>query len=398
LQTRFLTGAGGHRGSFFVSVSQFGTAFSFHCILAFMPFHIIRISPFGPKETMVWIGMILGSSNIFAALAASFWGGLTSRFSPKLLFERGMLCNGILMFLMGFIDNLYFLLLLRIIQGVLGGVSTIGLVLVSSLSPEERLPRDLSLFQNSITAGQLLGPPVGAYAASFFGYRAPFILASVIVCVSLFFCHACVSDIPPQKRKALSGSSFNRLILTGWVLSLVITIHLTFLPSILPSILEGLQLKGDVALSSAGLIIMAYTGTAIFGNYLLSRLSPRVGLRNVIAVACVLGSLLQVSLIFGGTIWSFTLIRMLQMGLVAVVVPLIISIFARDAGGKVLGFLNSSRFVGGAVGPVMATSVLAYSSLLTLYALIAAFTLASLWAFLASDKIKGISSESSDKG
>ena len=168
-----------NKGVFFIAVSQFGMAFSFHCILAFMPFYIIRISTFGPKETILWIGMIMGASNVIATFTASFWGGLTSRFRPKALFEWGMLCNGTLIFLMGFTSNLYILLILRIFQGMLGGVSTIGLILIASLSPGERLHKDLSLFQNSITAGQLMGPPIGAYAASLFGYRAPFVVAFI---------------------------------------------------------------------------------------------------------------------------------------------------------------------------------------------------------------------------
>ena len=62
---------------------------------------------------------------------------------------------------------------------------------------------------------------------------------------------------------------------------------------------------------------------------------------------------------------------MLQMGFIAGIIPLIFSIFAREVGGRRIGFLNSSRFVGAAIGPLMATSVLAYSNLLTLYFLIA---------------------------
>ena len=154
------------RGIFFISVSQFGITFSFSYIMTFMPFYITQISTFGPKETMIWIGMIMGPSYLLTALTAPFWGGLTSRFSPKLLFERGMLCNGILFLLMGFTSNFYLLFLLRVIQGTLGGVSTIGLILISAMSPEERLHKNLSFYQNSMTTGQLMGPLLGAYSVS----------------------------------------------------------------------------------------------------------------------------------------------------------------------------------------------------------------------------------------
>jgi len=375
-----------HTGVFFIAVSQFGMAFSFHCILTFIPFYIVKVSPFGPKETMIWIGLILGASNLVASVTAPIWGGLTSRLSPKLLFERGMLFNGILILLMGFTGNLYLLLLLRIMQGALGGVSTIGLVLISSLSPEERLHKDLSLFQNSITAGQLIGPLVGAYAAALFGYRAPFISAFIIVSIFIVFCHRYVSDIPLQKKKVHPSSPFKKSLLLGWALSFIATIHLTFLPSVLPRILEGFQLVGDVALKSAGFIIMTYTLTAILGNYLLCQLSSKIGAKKVITVACLSAILFQVLLILSKGVLSFMVIRMIQMGFIASVFPLMFSIFAKDVSGKMIGFLNSSRFVGSALGPLIATSVLAYSNLLTLYILIAGLTLCSLWAFMTTDK------------
>jgi hypothetical protein len=77
---------------------------------------------------------------------------------------------------------------------------------------------------------------------------------------------------------------------------------------------------------------------------------------------------------------------MIQTGFIAAIFPLTISVFARDVGGGMIGFLNSARFFGNALGPLMATSVLAYSNLLTLYIAIAGFTLVTLWAFLASKR------------
>ena len=163
-----------------------------------------------------------------------------------------------------------------------------------------------------------------------------------------------MSDIPPQKKESHSDVFFKKEILIGWTLSFIATIHLTFLPSVLPRILEGFQLMGDVALKSAGFIIMSYTFTAISGNYLLSRLSSKIGLMKVITIACISGACFQVLLILSGGVLSFMVIRMIQMGFIAAVFPLTISIFARDAAGSTIGFLNSSRFAGSAVGPLMA--------------------------------------------
>lgn len=369
------------KGIYFIAASQFGIAFSFNCIMSFMPFYILRISPHSPKETMVWIGLIMGTTSLVAALAAPFWGGLTARVRPKLLFQAGIFCNGVLFCLMGFTENLPLLLGLRMLQGAVGAVSTIGLVLIAGMAHGERLPTYMSLFQNSMTAGQLIGPPLGAYAVALFGYHAPFVIAPVITFVSLAYCRRHVQDLPIQPAGPKAEKTFTRALLWGWGLTVVGTIHLMFLPSILPHLLENFGLTGEVAVGAAGTIMMVYMTSAILGNYLLVRLSGRWGISRLIAFACLSATALQMLLYFSGDVYVFTLIRLLQTAAIAAVFPLVISTFVGSARGATLGFLNSARFVGNAIGPMMATAILAHADVLTLYLAIAGLTLAVWWGF-----------------
>lgn len=48
---------------------------------------------------MLWIGMIMGGTPLVAAFAAPFWGSLTARIRPKLLFQIGIFCNGLIFFI-----------------------------------------------------------------------------------------------------------------------------------------------------------------------------------------------------------------------------------------------------------------------------------------------------------
>ena len=375
------------KGIYFIALSQFGIAFSFNCIMSFMPFYILKVSSYDEKETMLWIGMILGATSMVAALAAPFWGSLTARVRPKLLFEGGIFFNGIIFFLMGFVENLPLLLTLRLIQGTLGAISTIGLVLVATSAPKNALPKYLGLFQNSMTAGQLIGPPLGAYAVTLFGYHSPFIIAVIVVFISLVYCHRYVRDIPVQPKRTKQGKQLTSGILWGWGLTIVGTIQLMFLPSVLPHILKGFQLTEQAAITSAGTIMMAYMATAIVGNYLLVSLAYRVGTARIVIIACLSAAVLQGLLYISVGVYSFTLIRVLQTGMIAAVIPLIISTFANTGGGgTTLGFLNSGRFVGNALGPMMATTILAQSGLLTLYLAIAGLTIVMLVGFLSSIK------------
>jgi len=369
------------KGVFFILMSQFGLAFSFNVVMSFMPFYIIKISTHTSHDTMIWIGMIMGLNSFIAAATAPFWGSLTSQIRPKILFELAFLANGIIFLLMGFTDSLPILLALRLIQGALGGASTVGLFMISQLSSNNRLAANLSLYQNSMTAGSLLGPPVGAYLAAHLGYRSPFIVSVVMIGIFLSLCHIYVAEIHKKETIRDRNISLNQGVLWGWTLSFIATIHLIFLPSILPHVLGEFGLAGEKALKAAGFIMMSYTATAIIGSYVISRWTPRTKLTGVIAVACLAASFFQALLFLSQGVFSFAVIRMLQTGAVAAVIPLVMANFGSKMGGTGIGFLNSARFAGMGVAPLMATFVVAGSNLLTLYLVIAAATAGSVLAF-----------------
>ena len=53
---------------------------------------------------------------------------------------------------------------------------------------------------------------------------------------------------------------------------------------------------------------------------------------------------------------NLTLLRVMQAGMIAAVIPLVISAFTNDGGeGPLLGFLNSGRFSGNTFGSMLAT-------------------------------------------
>jgi MFS transporter, DHA1 family, multidrug resistance protein len=358
-----------YRNVLFISLSMFGLAFSFNFVMVFLPFFIHNISLLSSQETLIWVGLIMGATSFAAALASPFWGSLTSRFSPKGLFMRGLFCHAVIILLTGFVSSLSLLLVLRIIQGILGGISTVGLIIVSSSSSKEWASRDIGLFQNAMTLGQLIGPPIGALAATMLGYRGAFISASAFVFVTLLFCFFYVKEFPHESKEtpAYTKHAMNKKTLIGWALCFTATIQLMFLPSVLPNVFQGFHMEENMAVKSAGVVVMLYTATAMAGTFLLCRLTARVRICRLIATAGILGTILQFLLSLSPGVMSFVVIRMLQTAMIAAVIPLVFSSFALDLDGRVIGFLNSSRFAGNALGPMIGTFVLAFSSLNWLY-------------------------------
>ena len=364
------------RNLFSMCFSQFGSSFSGNFVNVFLPFYILKVSPYPLKQTLIWTGFIMGSTSLCASITATFWGALTHRFSPKLLFLRTFLVNTLALLLMGFTTNLYLLLLLRVLQGFCAGTSTIGLIIVSSTSSKERLSSDLGLYQSSMTLGQLIGPFLGSLGAVSVGYRGAFISASAVLFSSFLFCYLFVPNVErlPRRGASLSRISIDKNILIAWIACFIATIQLTFLPSILPNVFEKFHIERTVALKSAGMVVMLYTATAMIGTYVWSRISKRYGLIRMITVLFVGGILTQILLALAGEIVGFTLIRMIQTGMIAATFPLVISIFAAESRGGIIGFLNSGRFAGNALGPIIATSILAYFNLSSLFFFIAALS------------------------
>jgi MFS family permease len=82
------------------------------------------------------------------------------------------------MMLMGFTRSLPVLLLLRLLIGCVGGLSTTALIIVSASSPKEKITANVGLFQAALTSGQIAGPIAGAFSAELIGYRATFLVPS----------------------------------------------------------------------------------------------------------------------------------------------------------------------------------------------------------------------------
>jgi MFS transporter, DHA1 family, multidrug resistance protein len=355
-----------------VTVAQFFLAFALNFMFVFLPFYVQAISPYDEPATLRWTGLIVGAAAAMATFGSTFWGNLTDRFSPKIMFERGVLSHAVLVGVMGFVADVRLLLAIRILQGFLGGISTIGLIIISVISTERQLTRRLGVYQSALTLGQIFAPPLGAMAAAAFGYRGAFVASSLMLFAVFAFCRLGLSPLPPRPRASMADPLPRRQVWLAWLVSLVGTMQIMFLPSVLPTILRTFEVPEADRLVTAGTIVFAYGLSAAAGSYGFSRLAGRIPPHRLVLSAALGAALCQVALIAGAEAVSFTVIRMVQTGLAAGIFPLVLSQVASRSQGKTIGFINTARFAGNALGPVTATFILAYSDLLTLYLVLGA--------------------------
>jgi MFS family permease len=365
------TPPGGSRDFFAVTTAQFAMAFALNFMFVFLPFYIRAVSDLDEAATLRWTGLILGAAAATATFGSAFWGSLSDRFSPKGLFERGLVSHIIIVALMAFTADVRLLFAIRLVQGFLGGISTIGLIIVAATSDAEQRPRRMGAYQSALTLGQIFGPPLGGLGAEILGFRGAFLTsAGMLACVCVFS-HLTLTRIPPQPQRTDGETVSRRHLVLAWVISLVATMHLVFLPSILPAILRDFGVPEPRRLVWAGAIVFAYGVASAAGSFGFSRMAGRVPASRLVLIAALGSSACQVLLYCGPDIVTFTLIRMAQTACAAGVFPLVLAQVAARGGGRTIGFINTARFAGMALGPVTATFILAHADLLTLYVILA---------------------------
>jgi MFS family permease len=141
-------------------------------------------------------------------------------------------------------------------------------------------------------------------------------------------------------------------------------------------VLPGLGVAEADLLEVGGVVIFASSAAAALGGLGAPHVARLASERRVVAVLLVASSLLLAALGTVGSVWAYTALRFLQVLCIAPVFPLVVARVAQHAGGDVIGIVNSARIGASFVGPVVATSILAWASPAAVYLVLAAFGVA----------------------
>ena len=113
-----------------------------------------------------------------------------------------------------------------------------------------------------------------------------------------------------------------------------------------------------------------------FPHALVPRLGELFPERRLIAGLLVASSIAVAALAAVGSVWPYGGLRFVQVLSIAPVFPLVVSRVIQHAGGSAIGVINAARIGAGFIGPVAATSLLAWTSPAVVYLLLASIGLA----------------------
>jgi MFS family permease len=353
-------------------LAMFFGSFSWSFVYISLPFHIQRISTWDAAGTLTWTGWIMGITPLATVVTAPLWGRWAERGNPRTLYVVVQVTQGLAFLGTAAARTLGELLLCRLVLGVTGAASTFAFVSAGRSDDPRDVRRQVAAIQSGMTIGQVIGPLVGAIAAARLGFRASFVVGAGI----LFGCGALVRwGVPDSADGPAAGPGASRpdwrgvLAVAGIVLAG--STQIFFLTSILPQVLHDLGVDGDRTLEVGGLVIFASAVAAALGSVLASRLADLVPERRLLPALLVLSSLFVVALAPVRNVWVYGALRFLQVLCVAPVFPLAVARIAQASGGVAIGVVNSARIGAAFIGPVLATTLLAWSAPTALYVALA---------------------------
>ena len=317
-------------------------------------------------------GLALATMMTSMFLFSPFWGLMTSRISSRLSLCISCIGYALAQAMFGLSTTMAGILCARFLAGMFtSGCFVASLAYVANVSPEEKRPRNLTLYATIQSVGSAFGYFIGGMLGELgTGYA---FLAQVVVLTfsGISFLIFCVPDgregepLTPRKLfrecNPLIAFTYGRYFMNfGWAMLLGVCC-MAYLGDTAFEQVFNYYIKDVFGLGSSwnGTIKFAVGIIAILANsticvYLLNRTDTRKSTIPVMLIAAVTVA----GVILAPNLASFMIISVLFFACYSVSVPLTQNLVADRAEGSksglIMGFYQAVRAVGGVVGALLA--------------------------------------------
>ncbi|HEX6506203.1 MAG TPA: MFS transporter [Chloroflexota bacterium] len=359
------------------AVAQTFSIVGFNFFTPFLPLFVQELGVHGTTDVTFWAALLAGGSAISMAVAAPLWGVLADRHGRKIMLVRAMFSAALIIGVAGLVQNVYELLLLRMLQGAFTGTVTASQALVSSQSPRERMGFSLGVMQTAIFLGVSIGPLLGGLTADTVGFRLSFAIAGAILfcggVLIVFFVHEVRANV--QERSVESARVWSNMrdgLTTPGLLPMVAAVFavefaVTVVGPVLPQFVQYLQGPGGHAATVTGLI---FTGGGIAGaisSIGAGALADQLGYRRVIVIAALAAAIFSVPQFFVSATWQLFVLRIAMGFAMGAIMPsasaLLASLVPSEKRGTAYGLSGSATALGFAAGPLTAAAVVSVAGI-----------------------------------
>jgi MFS family permease len=345
---------------------SFTTIVAMTLLLPFLPLYVEQLGVKDHAAIVQWSGAAYGATFLSAALVAPLWGRLADRYGRKPMLIRASLGMSVAMALIGIAGNVWQLVGLRLLAGLLGGYASGSMVLVATQTPKDRTGWALGTMSSAIMAGNLVGPLVGGLLPPLIGIRATFFAAGAIIFVAFLTTAFLIREqkkTPAEKKQRDAADAgwaavpdkrpLAAMLFTGMLLMLA---NMSIEPIITVYVATLVEDPNRVTMM-AGLVMSAAALGSILSASRLGKLADRVGHWNVIVGCLAVSAVLLVPQAFVTSGWQLVVLRFLMGLSLGGLLPCIASVIRHTVpervAGNMLGYSTSAQYTGQVAGPLL---------------------------------------------
>ncbi|MDR9857120.1 multidrug efflux MFS transporter [Paenibacillus sp. VCA1] len=350
---------------------MFVTGVGMSQIAPILPLFIKELGADHAESVAQLSGIAFGVTFIISAIFSPIWGKAADKYGRKPMLLRASLGMALVVGCMGFAHNVYVLIGLRLLQGVITGYSTACTTLIATQTDQEHSGFALGTLSTANIAGSLLGPTVGGFIGESLGLRYSFFLTGALLFIAFLATVFFVKENfvrghqkTPNFKEVWNAVPEKELTVTLFVTFFVLSVALYSVEPIITVYITQISgHAGHVALL-AGITFSASGLANIVAAPKLGKLSDKIGAHKVIFAALIAAGIVFIPQAFVRNAWQLMGLRFLfglaAAGLIPSVNILIKKITPGALTGRMFGFNMSAGYLGVFGGAVLGGQVAAW--------------------------------------
>ncbi|WP_449450585.1 multidrug efflux MFS transporter [Streptococcus suis] len=351
-------------------LGNFLTGTSFTLVMPFISVFVEELGV-GPGQVEYYAGLAVSVNALAAALMAPIWGSLADRYGRKPMMVRAAFAMIFTMGGMAFVPNVFWLLALRVLNGVFTGYIPNATALIASQVPKDKTGYALGTLSTGAVAGNLIGPTLGGILAEMFGVHMVFLLVgllyAIVVLLTVFYIRE--DFIPVKKGEEMSVKEVfeqvkDRQMLVGlFVTSMIIIAAAQAVVPILTLYVRHLG-QTDNLLFVAGFIISLPGMASLVTSGYLGKIGDRIGNHRLLLIALTYSLLINVFCVFAENPFQLGLLRFMYGFGTGALLPSVNSLLTKltpkEGISRIFSYNQLFNNLGSVVGPMMGSAVAAH--------------------------------------
>ncbi|NQP32040.1 multidrug efflux MFS transporter [Streptococcus suis] len=351
-------------------LGNFLTGTSFTLVMPFISVFVEELGV-GPGLVEYYAGLAVSTNALAAALMAPIWGSLADRYGRKPMMVRAAFAMIFTMGGMAFVPNVFWLLVLRVLNGVFTGYIPNATALIASQVPRDKTGYALGTLSTGAVAGNLIGPTLGGVLAEIFGVHTVFLLVGLLYAIVVLLTVLYIrEDFVPIKKsdampvKDLFAQIKDRQMMVGlFVTSMIIIAAAQAVVPILTLYVRHLGQKENLLFVAGFIISLPGMASLVTSGY-LGKIGDRIGNHRLLLMALTYSLLINVFCVFAENPFQLGLLRFLYGFGTGALLPSVNSLLTKltpkEGISRIFSYNQLFNNLGTVVGPMMGSAVAAH--------------------------------------